>query len=137
MIAAKWDGFREAFYNFDVARVAAFDEGDVARLCADENILRSPKKIRATIKNAQTILELDGAHDGFAKYLRSFPDYATFAKDFRKRFKFMGDMNVWYFRFRIGEDVPNFEQWLPTIEGEHPRMKEMVAKARAEGTFSG
>ena len=137
MIAAKWDGFRDAFFNFEVARVAAFDEGDVARLSADETILRSPKKIRATIKNAQTILELHGAHNGFENYLRSFPDYPTFAKDFRKRFKFMGEMNVWYFRFRVGEDVPNFEQWLPTIEGEHPRMKEMVAKARADGTFSG
>lgn len=137
MIAAKWDGFRDAFAGFDVARVAAFDEGDVERLSGDERILRSPKKIRATIKNAQTILELDATHRGFANYLRSFPDYVAFEKDFRKRFKFMGPMNVWYFRFRVGEDVPDFETWLPTIEGDHPRMREMVAKARSDGTFSG
>lgn len=137
MVAGKWDGFREGFAGFDVARVAAFDEGDVARLSADERILRSPKKIRATIKNAQTILELDREHGTFAAYLRSFPDYAAFEKDFRKRFKFMGAMNVWYFRFRVGEDVPKFEDWLPTIEGDHPRMRDMVAQARADGTFSG
>lgn len=137
MIANKWDGFRDAFAGFDVRRVAAFDEGDIERLSGDERILRSPKKIRATIKNAQTMVDLDAQHGGFANYLRSFPDYAAFEKDFRKRFTFMGAMNVWYFRFRVGEDVPNFEEWLPTIEGDHPRMREMVAKARTDGTFTG
>ena len=49
----------------------------------------------------------------------------------------MGPMNVWYFRFRAGEDVPKFEDWLPTIGGDHPRMREMVALARSNGTFGG
>ena len=137
MVANKWDGFRAAFADFDVGRVAAFDEGDVARLCGDENILRSPKKIRATIKNAQTILELDREHSGFSNYLRSFPDYKTFSADFRKRFKFMGEMNVWYFRFCVGADVPQFESWITTIPGDHPRMREMVEKARNQGTYCG
>jgi DNA-3-methyladenine glycosylase I len=135
MIANKWEYFRAAFYGFNVARVAAFDEGDIERLMADENILRSSKKIRATIQNAQAILELDRSYNGFANYLRSFADYSTFEKDFRKRFKFMGEMNVWYFRFRVGEDVPKFEDWLPTIQGDHPRMREMVELARTSGTF--
>lgn len=135
MIATKWDGFRAAFENFDVRRVAQFDEGDIDRLGRDERILRSPKKIRATVKNAQTILELDAQYGSFSAYLRSFADYASFERDFRKRFKFMGAMNVWYFRFRVGEDVPDFETWLPTIEGEHPRMREMVELARNEGTY--
>ena len=135
MIASKWDGFRAAFENFDVRRVAQFDDGDIDRLSRDERILRSAKKVRATVKNAQTILELDSQYGGFAQYLRSFGDYAAFEKDFRKRFKFMGAMNVWYFRFRVGEDVPDFEAWLPTIEGDHPRMREMVAKAREDGTY--
>ena len=136
MIASKWDAFRAAFCEFDVARVAAFHEGDVDRLMADENILRSAKKIRATMQNAQTLLELDKQYGGFANYLRSFADYKSFEKDFRKRFKFMGEMNVWYFRFRVGEEVPKFEEWLPTIAGDHPRMREMVELARANGTFS-
>ncbi len=137
MIANKWDGFRAAFYDFDVARIGAFDEGDIDRLMSDESILRSAKKIRATVQNAKAILQLDELHNGFANYLRSFPDYKTFEKDFRKRFKFMGEMNVWYFRFRVGEDVPKFEDWLPTIQGNHPRMREMVDLARSNGMFSG
>lgn len=137
MIAERWDAFIEAFDNFDVPLVAAYTEGDIDRLLADERIFRSAKKIRATVANAQTILALEDQYAGFAHYLRSFADYAGFEKDFRKRFKFMGPMNVWYFRFRVGEDVPRFEEWLPTIEGDHPRMREMVALARANGTFTG
>lgn len=45
----------------------------------------------------------------------------------------MGDMNVWYFLFRVHEPVPQFEHWVKTIPGEHPRMQEMVEQARAAG----
>lgn len=137
MVAQRWDAFIEAFDTFDVPRVAAYTEGDIARLLADERIFRSAKKIRATVANAQTILTLETQYGSFANYLRSFADYPSFEKDFRKRFAFMGPMNVWYFRFRVGEDVPKFEDWLPTIQGDHPRMREMVAQARANGSFTG
>jgi hypothetical protein len=29
--------------------------------------------------------------------------------------------------------VPRFEPWVKTIKGEHPRMREMVELARAQG----
>jgi hypothetical protein len=45
----------------------------------------------------------------------------------------MGDMNVWYFLFRTGERVPAFESWVQTIRGDHPRMREMVERARLQG----
>jgi hypothetical protein len=35
-------------------------------------------------------------------------------------------MSVYYFLFRVGEPVPEFEDWIKTIEGDHPRMREMV-----------
>jgi len=133
-IARRWDGFVAAFDGFDCEKVAAYTEGDVDRLMRDERILHSARKIRATIANAQKLLELDRAHGGFARYLRSFPDYASLSADLRKQFKFMGGMNVWYFLFRVREPVPRFEAWVKTIPGEHPRMKEMVERARAEGT---
>jgi hypothetical protein len=40
---------------------------------------------------------------------------------------------VWYFLFRVGEPVPRFETWVQTIPGDHPRMREMVERARACG----
>ncbi|WP_027479157.1 DNA-3-methyladenine glycosylase I [Gryllotalpicola ginsengisoli] len=58
-ILRRREGFRAAFAGFDPARVAAFDEADVARLLADERIIRHRGKIEATIQNARAMLELD------------------------------------------------------------------------------
>ena len=133
-IAQQWDRLRASFDGFDCERVAAYTDFDVDRIMETEGILHSARKVRATIQNAQRIVELDRAHGGFANYLRAFPDYIALAANIRKNFKFMGEMNVWYFLFRVREPVPNFEQWVKTIPGDHPRMKEMVEKARAAGT---
>jgi 3-methyladenine DNA glycosylase Tag len=132
-IAEPWDAYREAFAGFDPNRVAAYDEIDVERVLATPGILRTPKKVRATIANAAALLQADRDSGGFANYLASFDSYEALAKDFKKRFKFMGDMNVWYFLFRASRPVPRFESWITTIPGEHPRMREMVEQARAQG----
>jgi len=133
-IAQRWESFREAFESFDVAKVAAYTEGDVDRLLHSPGILHSARKIRATVHNAQVLLELDKTHGGFEKYLQSFPSYAALSADIKRRFKFMGEMNVWYFLFRVRQPVPTFEKWVTTIPGDHPRMKEMVDRARLAGT---
>ena len=133
-IAQQWERLQAAFDGFDCERVAAYTEFDVDRIMETEGILHSARKVRATIQNAQKIVELDRAHSGFQNYLHAFPDYTSLAADIRKNFKFMGDMNVWYFLFRIRKPVPNFDEWVKTIPGDHPRMKEMVEKARAAGT---
>ena len=57
-ILRKREAFRDAFANFDIERVAAFDESDVDRLLSDEGIIRNRAKITATIENAGAILEL-------------------------------------------------------------------------------
>jgi hypothetical protein len=132
-IGKHWTQYREAFDGFDPEKVARYTEGDVDRLMRSDGVLHSARKIRATLANAAAILEAQRHHNGFAAYLRSFPDYAALAADFKKRFKFMGDMNVWYFLFRVHEPVPRFEEWVKTIPGDHPRMKEMVEQARAAG----
>lgn len=133
-IAHRWGDFRVAFEGFDAAKVAAYTEGDVDRLLHAPGILHSARKIRATIHNAQALGELDRAHGGFEKYLASFPNYAALSADIKRRFKFMGEMNVWYFLFRVRRPVPKFEKWVKTIPGDHPRMKEMVERARVAGT---
>lgn len=133
-IGKHWEAYREAFDGFDPLKVSAYTEGDVDRLMRAGGVLHSTRKIRATIQNAQALMELEAKHAGFKNYLLSFTDYATLSKDIRRNFKFMGEMNVWYFLFRVGQPVPHFEQWVTTIPGDHPRMKEMVEKGRAAGT---
>lgn len=132
-IAGPWDAYREAFANFDPARVAAYDDLDVERVLATPGVLRMPRKVRATIANARALLEVGREYGGIGDYLRSFDSYQARAKDIKKRFKLMGDMNVWYFLFRTGEPVPRFESWVESIRGEHPRMREMVERAREAG----
>lgn len=131
-IAKHWDAYQKAFANFNPDRVAAYQESDVEEVLATPGILRTPRKVHATIRNAQAMLETEREFNGFTQYLRSFDSYADLAKDFKRRFGFMGDMNVWYFLFRVGEPVPRFEEWVKTIQGDHPRMKEMVERARAQ-----
>jgi DNA-3-methyladenine glycosylase I len=132
-IADQWDAYREAFSNFDPARVATYDDLEVERVLATPGILRMPRKVRATIADANAMLDVEREYGGFQRYLRSFQSYESLAKDFKQRFAFMGEMNVWYFLFRIGEPVPRFEEWVKTIRGKHPRMREMVERARAAG----
>jgi hypothetical protein len=135
-IAVSWDAYRDAFAEFDPVAVARFDEFDVERVLATPGILRMRRKVAATIANAAALLAADAEFGGFGRYLRAFDSYQSLAKDLKKRFAFMGDMNVWYLLFRTGEPVPPFDTWVRTIPGDHPRMREMVERARAAGRSS-
>jgi 3-methyladenine DNA glycosylase Tag len=132
-IAEQWDAYCEAFENFDPVRVAAYGDLEVERVLATTGILRMARKVRATVANANALLDVEREFGGIKNYLRSFESYEALAKDFKRRFAFMGDMNVWYFLFRTGEVVPRFETWVKTVRGEHPRMREMVERARSQG----
>lgn len=132
-IARHWRAYRRAFEDFDAATVAAYDDVAIERVLAEPGILRMPRKIKATIANAVALLEIEREFGGVDEYVASFESYAPLAKDFKKRFAFMGDMNVWYVLFRTGHPVPRFETWVTTIPGDHPRMREMVELARAMG----
>jgi DNA-3-methyladenine glycosylase I len=58
-ILRKREAFRAAFANFEIERVAAFGDDDVARLLADAGIVRNRAKIEATIANARAAAALD------------------------------------------------------------------------------
>jgi 3-methyladenine DNA glycosylase Tag len=133
MIETRWDAYVRAFEGFDPAIVAAFGEGDVERIMQDAGIVRTRKKIVATIENARTMLTLSAAHGSFGVYLHSFGSYAELAADLKKRFQFLGELSAYYFLFRVGERVPHFEDWEKTVAGDHPRMREMIALARSNG----
>ncbi len=57
-ILRKRPAFREAFAGFDPRVVATFGDDDVARLLADERIVRNRAKVAATIANARALLAL-------------------------------------------------------------------------------
>jgi 3-methyladenine DNA glycosylase Tag len=125
-IDRQWEALSKAFDGFAPRKVARYGEADVKRIMAAPGILHSESKIRATIRNAQTVLALDRAHHGFRAYLRSHGSYANVAADLKERFAYVGDVSVYYFLFRVGERVPAFARWIATVKGDHPRIREMV-----------
>lgn len=130
-IEAKWPAFRAAFADFDAEKLAAFTSADVERLSQDESIIRSQKKIEGTVKNARMMIELAKQFGSLHDYFVSFDSYEKLSADIRKRFSFMGEMSVYYFLFRVSEQalLPDFDEWIKTIPGYHPRMREMVELA--------
>jgi DNA-3-methyladenine glycosylase I len=59
IILRKRENFRRAFAGFDIETVARYTDADVARLMADEGIVRNRAKIEATIANARAAAEVD------------------------------------------------------------------------------
>lgn len=115
-ILKKRAGYRRAFLNFDVIKVAQMSEQDVERLMLDEGIVRNRLKIAATINNAKRFIEIQQEFGSFSNYqwqfvggkpivneLDKLSDYpaiteasTAFAKDLKKRgFKFLGPTTVY------------------------------------------
>lgn len=77
IILRKREGFRRAFAGFDPAPVARFGPDDVARLRADEAIVRNRQKIDATITNAAAFLEVQSEFGAFDEFIWRFVEGAT------------------------------------------------------------
>ncbi|MCH5463023.1 DNA-3-methyladenine glycosylase I [Lactobacillus sp. LC28-10] len=68
----KRENFREAFANFDIEKIAQFDEDDVARLLNNAGIIRNKLKIKDTIVNAKQLVSWHEAGKTMNAYLWSF-----------------------------------------------------------------
>ena len=115
-ILKRRNGYRKAFANFDVTKVAKFTDDDTERLVKDETIIRHRGKIEAAINNAKRFIEIQKEFGSFAKYQWSFVGHKTkvsniklsadypattaesdaFSKDLKKRgFKFVGSTTIY------------------------------------------
>ncbi|MEG2800658.1 MAG: DNA-3-methyladenine glycosylase I, partial [Longicatena sp.] len=65
-ILKKRENFRKAFDNFDVRKVAQYDEEKIAELTSDKSIIRNSLKIKATIKNAQVYIAIQEEFGSFS-----------------------------------------------------------------------
>jgi DNA-3-methyladenine glycosylase I len=71
-ILRKRESYRSAFADFDVEKVANFDEGDVERLMADPGIIRNKLKVKAAISNAKLFIAVQKEFGSFADYMWGF-----------------------------------------------------------------
>jgi len=71
-ILKRREGYRNAFADFDVEKVAAFTTEDVECLMQDTGIIRNRLKILAAISNAKLFIEIQKEFGSFDKYMYSF-----------------------------------------------------------------
>lgn len=71
-ILRKREGYREAFYNFDVAKVAQMTDDDIERLMKFDGIVKNRLKIASAINNAKLFLEIQKEFGSFYEYTLSF-----------------------------------------------------------------
>jgi len=123
-ILKKETGFRKAYDNFDIRKVAAYTEADRERLLADAGIIRNRLKVNAAIENARAILRLQEAYGSFEKWLEHHhpKPKAEWVKLFKKTFKFTGGEIVNEFLMSAG--------YLPGAHVETCRVYKSVLKAK-------
>lgn len=111
-ILRKREGYRKAFHDFDVERVAAMTPEDIDALMQFEGIVRNRLKITATVTNARCFMAVQKEFGSFCNYILSFfpdrqpivnhykslkeipassPESDAMSRDMKKRgFKFFG-----------------------------------------------
>jgi DNA-3-methyladenine glycosylase I len=110
-ILNKREGYREAFADFDVERIARFDRRRIERLMQFPGIVRNRLKIEAAVGNAKAVLRLQDEVGSLDRHLWSFvggrprvnkwkdmtqvpatsPESDALSKDLRQRgFRFVG-----------------------------------------------
>ncbi|MBK8949556.1 MAG: DNA-3-methyladenine glycosylase I [Flavobacteriales bacterium] len=72
------EGYRRAFDDWNVERIARYGTKDVERLLADEGIIRNRAKVESAIKNAQAWLRImEGGKGPFDGFLWKHVDHRT------------------------------------------------------------
>jgi DNA-3-methyladenine glycosylase I len=115
-ILNKREGYREAFADFEIERVARFDRRKVARLMEFPGIVRNRLKIESAISNARAVLTLQDEVGSLSRHLWSFvggrpivnrwkgmkqvpatsPESDALSKDLKKRgFRFVGSTIIY------------------------------------------
>ena len=65
-------GYRRAFYNFDIEKVAKMSDSNLESLRGDSRIIRNKLKIYSARKNAQVVLSIIQDYGSFDQYLWGF-----------------------------------------------------------------
>ncbi len=73
-ILKRRNGYKNAFANFDVQKVASFTSEKIAQLLLDPGIIRNRLKINATITNAQAFIKVQEEFGSFDHYSWRFVD---------------------------------------------------------------
>lgn len=123
-ILKKQEGFRRAYHNFEMKKVAAYKDRDVQRLLNDAGIIRNRLKVNAAIENAKSILNLQKEFGSFKNWLDHHHPMEKdgWVKLFKKTFRFTGGEIVNEFLMSTG--------YLPGAHGPHCPIHAKVLRAK-------
>ncbi len=121
----KAENFRRAYDNFDVDKIASYDERDVTRLFSDAGIIRNRLKINAAIENAKRIQAVHGEYNSFQGWLDAHQSFTLdeWTRLFKKTFVFTGGEIVREFLVSTGYLAGAHEVTCPiykTVAALHP-----------------
>ncbi len=83
-ILKKREGYREAFDQFDVEKIAKYSDDKIESLLQNPNIVRNRLKVKSAVLNAQLFLEVQKEFGSFDKYIWQFTDGKTIQHSFKK-----------------------------------------------------
>ena len=100
-ILKKREAFRDAFKNFEIARVARMRSEPLLK---NAGIIRNRLKIDAAIENAKRVIAIQKSHGSFAKWLDAHHPRSKdeWVKLFKKTFVFTGGEITGSFLISIG-----------------------------------
>ncbi len=109
-ILKKQENFRAAYDNFEIEKIAKYNEKDIKRLLNDAGIIRNKLKVKAAIENAKAIVQIQKEFGSFQKWLKHHhpKDKLEWTKLFKKTFRFTG-----------GEIVNEFLMSCGYLKGAH------------------
>lgn len=73
-ILKKREGYRKAFADFDVNKVARYSDEKIEKLLLDPSIIRNKLKVRSAVTNAKAFLKVQEEFGSFDKYIWQFTD---------------------------------------------------------------
>ncbi|MFT4156007.1 DNA-3-methyladenine glycosylase I [Parafilimonas sp.] len=123
-ILNKKDNFFKAYNNFNIRKVAKYDQKKIDALLNDAGIIRNRLKIHAAIENARKILEIQKEHGSFKSWLDK--NHSLTKEEWVKLFKK-------HFRFTGGEIVNEFlmsSGYLPGAHTEDCPVYKKIAKLK-------
>jgi len=82
-ILNKRAGYRKAFADFDVEKVARFTKKRIETLLNNPAIVRNRLKVESAVTNAQAFIEVQEAFGSFSEYIWGFVDGAPIQNQFR------------------------------------------------------
>ena len=83
-ILKRRDGYRKAFSNFDVKKVAKYNKNQITKLLKNESIIRNRLKINSAVNNAKQFLKVQQEFGTFDEYIWSFVNNKPIKNKYKK-----------------------------------------------------